>query len=477
MADTSYRAVLRTKGFPYLFVFCGGVWLFASDELMVATLLADIVREIGGANLIGWGSALFQAAAIVSGALGAFLLRRWGMRLAFTGSALLFVLGCMTSAAAPNMEIFQLGRFFQALAGSSLTTLNFIGVPNLFGRELQARAMSIVSVIWGFAAFTGPLIGGIFAEFSNWRMAFVFAGSVALAIAIAGLIAFGRLPRFRDPAVFGSTEKFPLVRMAMLFAGVLIVATAGVLPSPLVSPLLIATGVGLVAVFFLRDRKMGEHRLLPYDTLDPKSRVGAGVYMLAALSAAVVGIYTFAPVFVAFLFSMPPLRIGYMMFGEALGWSIMAVVVSGTPPERDGRVIVVGASLLVAAILTFNLSFHLSLEALSWIGFLLQGFGFGALWSLTLRRAADHPDRLEVDRIAGALPTMHRLGLGLGAALLGLLANMVGFSSEMDLATSQSVGIWIAGVALPCAILGLVAALRFARAPRRMGNAPEAVAT
>ncbi len=414
----------------------------------------------------------------MSGALGAFLLRRWGMRLAFSGSALLFVIGCATSASAPNMEIFQLGRFFQALAGSSLTTLNFIGVPNLFGRELQARAMSIVSVIWGFAAFTGPLVGGIFAEFSNWRMAFAFAGSIALAIAITGFIAFGRLPRFRDPAVLGSNEKFPLVRMVLLFGGVLIVATAGVMPSPILSPLLIAIGGALVAFFFLRDGRMGAHRLLPHDTLDPGTRVGAGIYMLMLLSAAVVGIYTFAPVFVAFLFAMPPLRIGYMIFGEALGWSIMAVLVSGTPPERDGRVIVFGASLLVAAILTFNLSFHLSLEALSWIAFLLQGLGFGALWSLTLRRAADHPDRLEVDRIAGALPTMHRLGLGIGAALLGLMANLVGFSSEMDVASSRTVGIWIAGVALPCAIAGLVAALRFARAPRRLATeAAEPAAT
>jgi predicted MFS family arabinose efflux permease len=364
------------------------------------------------------------------------------------------------------MLTFQLGRFLQALSGASFVTLTNIGVVNVFEEKLMARALGVVSIVWGFAAFSGPLVGGLFATFADWRTAFLYTGLLGLVMAGLSYIVLDRRPDFAAPKLDGRSEDFPLLRLGLLLAGVMAIASAGIGFSILLTPLLVGCGLLLMAGFVWLDVRATGKRLLPVGALNPFTRVGAAMGLILFLSSAVVAVFVFAPVLMAVLYGLPPLMIGYIMFVDSLGWSTMAAIFSGVPPEKERGVIVLGAGIIVVSVAVFNMAFHTDLIWLLWAGFFLQGAGFGISWTLIVRRAARHPDPLERDRIAGAVTTVKRVGLALGAAGLGIVANANGFADTMSIATAKSVAQWIVGLSLPLALTGFAATLAFVRQPR-----------
>lgn len=461
--DLSYRAVMREPGFPFLLLLNAGVWLFAGDRLMEATLMPDIVAEIGGANLIGWGRTLFETASILTGMAAAFLVRRWGVRNSFTACTVGFVIGCLIGFGAQDMLTFQAGRFLQALTGSAFVSLAAISVARMFPLPLIARAGSVTAIIWGFAAFSGPLIGGLFVEYASWRGAFVYLtifGSVLTAVAFLFL---GKHPALSAPMATGKSESFPIVRMGFLFVGVMAIASAAIEISWPQTPALVVAGVALLVLFVWRDTQSGDRRLLPQNVTRPFTRVGSASLMMVSLSAATMGISTFGPVLLVALYGISPMQIGYMMFSTAVGWTAGEVIFSGTPSKREGRVIFGAAMMVLAGVTSFYLAILTDMIWLYAAGFLFNGIGFGTAWPLTARRSIADSQGNEKDRIAGSIHTLQRIGMALSAAGTGILANTLGFSEVTSAETARLVTQWLTGGLIPLALIGVAAALVFVR--------------
>lgn len=464
MVDTSYRTLVRQENFKYLLMLCAGIWVFAADRLMDSTLQPDIVRDIGGANLISWGRTLFESAAIAMGMLSAFLVRRWGVRSSFSACAVIFVVGCIISAGAPNMLTFQIGRFLQALAGSAFMSLTSIGIVQMFSTMMLARAGSVVAIVWGFAAFNGPLVGGLFSQYSNWRAAFIYLSLYGSVLSVVSFFVLGKQPVLAQPQTAGKAEPFPSLRMAVLAVGVMSIASSGISFSPILTPLLIVAGVIFLGLFLVLDWHSGQRRLLPEGVLRLDSKIGAASYTVLMISGAVIGVSVFGPILFAVLYGLAPIQIGFMMLATALGWTPAEMIFSGTRPVREGRVIVAGATLVVVAVVLFNVALYADLVWLYTVGFFLEGFGLGMMWSLISRRAVADSCGLEKSRIASSVHTLQRIGFALGAAGLGVLANWTGFSEVMSASTAYHISQWILGLSVPMALVGLCAAFVFADA-------------
>ncbi len=459
--DLSYRAVVRERGFPYLLLLCGGVWLFAADRLMEATLLPDIVADIGGAVLISWGRTLFEAASIMTGMIAAFLVRRWGVRTSFSVCGAGFVVGCLISYGAHDMLTFQAGRFFQALSGAAFVSLASISVARMFPLPLIARAGSVIAIVWGFAAFSGPLVGGLFSEFATWRDAFIYLTIFGTILTILSLLLLGKHPALASPLKLGKAENFPALRMVLLLVGVMLIASAAIEVNWTTTPAMVAGGLALLGLFLWLDAISGERRLLPLGVTNPRTRVGAASLMVVTLSAAVIGISTFGPVLFVLLYGIPPVQLGFMMFTASLGWTLSEVIFSGTPAEREGRIIMLGAALVLAGVSLFNVAIYTDQIWLLGVGFLLDGAGFGTAWNLIARRQIADSQGLEKDRIAGSIHTMQRIGTALGAASLGILANAQGFSESMGPETARLISQWLVGLAVPTTLIGMWACYLF----------------
>jgi predicted MFS family arabinose efflux permease len=459
--DTSpWRQLLGGGHVGRLLIICTGVWLHAADGLLVATMMPRIIADIGGASVVPWTIALYEVGSIAAGAASALLALRYGLRNAMVVAALTYMTGCIMSALAPEMGIMLAGRLAQGLGGGGLMALSFVAISSQFPRVLMPQVMAVVSMLWGVSAFLGPLVGGVFAAEGYWRGGFWFFALQAAGLAIwiwRGLRDAG------DAAGARQAGRLPWRRLALLAAGVVLVAAAGIDVTPLRTTLLAAAGLVMLALFLRLDGRREQSRLLPPRALDPRDGVGAALLMVLSLSAATIAVGVYGPILMTRIHGVSELTAGYVLALSSIGWSVLAISVSGVPERLDGTMILGGVCLLTTSVVGFIFAVP---EGPVWlIGLIafIEGAGFGMAWTFILRRAQGLATDAEQERTASALPTMQRFGYALGAAYVGIVANAAGFADTPDIATAQSVGFWIFILSLPLAAVGIAATLCLVR--------------
>jgi hypothetical protein len=84
--------------------------------------------------------------------------------------------------------------------------------------------------------------------------------------------------------------------------------------------------------------------------------------------------------------------------------------------------------------------------------------------TFVLRRTTALAERGEARRIAGAIPTIYRLGYALGAAGVGVVANASGLLTMQSAEAAADVAQTIFLACLPAAAVGLLAMVRLVRA-------------
>ncbi|WP_136660611.1 MFS transporter [Nitratireductor sp. XY-223] len=438
---------------------CLGVWLHAADGLLVSTMTPAIVADIGGVALVPWTFALYEMGTIVVGAAGGLLSMRFGIRLPMALAGALFALGCAVSALAPAMEVLLLGRIFQGLGGGGLMALSFVLTAVRFPPRLVPRVMAAISTIWGVSAFTGPLIGGLFVEFSNWRNGFWFFALQALALA-----AWMFLQKDKgDGPKAAEHERFPLQRLMWLCAGVVLVAYGGIDVAPLGTTVFVLLGLLCLALFVRLDAGHTESRLLPPRPLSLFDPIGAAIVMIICFAAATTAVTIYVPLLITSLHGVSVLVAGYVIALESIAWTVAALLVSGQPPSRDRMFILTGMTIITVG--TAGLIYAVP-QGPVWLVAVfasMLGFGFGTAWTFILRLATGIAPQEETRRVSSALPTVHRLGFALGAAFIGIVANASGID---DPARLKFVAAAVFIASLPLALLGLFAATRFVAGTR-----------
>lgn len=438
-----------------------GVWLHAADGLLVSTMLPAIVADIGGIPFIPWTFALYEIGSIVAGAASGLVATRYGIRHPMAAAAALFAFGCALSAIAPSMGLLLTGRLLQGLGGGGLMAISFVAAGLLFPTRLIARVMGAISTIWAVSAFFGPLIGGLFVEFASWRAGFwIFAVQAFL---LAGWL-FTRTSMSGRLEQESNAGRFPLFRLSWLTAGVLAIAYAGIEIAPLRTGFLILLGLICLGIFLFLDSSRSTDRLLPKHPISFVNPIGAALLMILCFAAATIAIGVYVPFLITRLHGISALVAGYVIAVEAIAWTAMAIILSGSPERRDPTYILIGMLAITASIPGLGYSVGAGPVWLVALFAALQGAGFGMAWTFILRRATMLASEDEKQRVSAAIPTIQRLGYALGAAYIGIVANAAGIETAppggpLELAT------WAIFLScLPLAFVGFVAAIRFASA-------------
>jgi len=447
------EVVNRRYGAPLLLVSLG-VWLHAADSLIVATMMPQIVSEIGGEAYVAWSVALYELGSIVAGASGALMVMHKGVRVPMVLAALIFAAGCLASAVAPTMPILLFGRLLQGVGGGGLTALAFIAVATLFPARLTPRVLGIISVLWGASAFLGPLIGGVFVEYSTWRMGFAFFAAQAVGLALWIWLGIHIAERKTNET---QDNSIPFGRLMLLTLGVLMIAYAGIDVTLPRTPILLVLGAASLFLFLWRDSISGESRLLPNQPFNLRTPVGSALVMTLSLAVSAMGLGTYGPLLMTIIHGYPAYLAGYVLASVAIGWSAAAIVLSGSPERFDRFFIAIGLTMVFCSVA--GLAYAIPNGPLSVIVVFasLEGIGFGTAWTFVLRRAKRLADEDDVARLSGALPTVSRFGYALGASVCGILANAAGFSVDNTTEQAAHVARTIFLGSLPIALLGLFA--------------------
>jgi tetrahydromethanopterin S-methyltransferase subunit G len=96
---------------------------------------------------------------------------------------------------------------------------------------------------------------------------------------------------------------------------------------------------------------------------------------------------------------------------------------------------------------------------------LLQGLGFGLCWPSIVHRMAGLSDDLERPLAVTSPETMQRIGYAVGAASVGIAANLSGLAAGISIAAAKAAAFWVFAAYVPVLFVALVCAWNFTRVP------------
>ncbi|MFE3292931.1 MFS transporter, partial [Rhodococcus sp. NPDC059234] len=362
---------------------------------------------------------------VVAAVLVSRLLSAAGPRGAYLVAIAVFAVGTVVCAVAPDMAVLLLGRALQGFGGGLLSGLGYALIRSVLPAHLWARASALVSGMWGLGTFVGPSLGGVFAQFGAWRLAFV-----VLAVLAAGIAAM--VPRYisGSRADESAVDAVPVRSMLLLSSAALVVSVASLATRAGVAAAGVVAGLALLAVFVICERT-STIRVLPAITFAAGNRL-RWAYLTIALLAIASTAETFVPLFGQRLGGLAPVAAGFLGAALAVGWTIGELSSAGAARPRTVRaVVVVGPALVALGFFAAALSQRETSSGwviATWaLALVVAGAGIGVAWphlATLVMGSVDDPG--EGGRAAAAINTVQLVANAFGSALAGVLVNLGG---------------------------------------------------
>jgi MFS family permease len=148
------------------------IFLTALDSTIISTAIPQITTEFGSISNIAWyGSAYIVTNAAWQPAWGKAY-HYFQLRTTFLTAILVFEIGNVICATAPNSELLIFGRIVAGMGGGGVMTGAFISIALTAGPDRRAAYMGLVGVTFGTSSVIGPLLGGALTDGPGWRWCF-----------------------------------------------------------------------------------------------------------------------------------------------------------------------------------------------------------------------------------------------------------------------------------------------------------------
>jgi MFS family permease len=412
----------------------GGVAIHALSMRVVSTALPIVVSEIGGLRFFAWTTTVAVVTAIWGAAFAASLVRFRGLRDAYRISLVLFASGSVACAVSANMGVFLAGRLLQGLGGGFLTALAYATIRRVFRENQRTRAIVFLSGIWGAAAFTGPLLGGVLAGWGVWRWAFWIDVPFAAAV---GLLAESSLAKQTEPEPNGAAVSVTAAcaRLALLTGSALAVSIGSISGEARSSGVGLALGAALLFLL-LRVERPGSagtnpFRLLPSGAYRPGNAFGAVSLTMALMAGTTTAATLYVPYVVTEVGGYPPIVGGYLSALMALSWTFAAFFTASAEGVWAERSIVVGPVCVCFGLTLATYALIRGSLFLLGCGIGLSGAGVGLAWAHLGNLMMAHAKDTEHDVSSAFISTNQLIAITFFSALSGMIANLAGFANTM----------------------------------------------
>jgi EmrB/QacA subfamily drug resistance transporter len=201
-----------------------GMFLAAIDGTIVITALPAMVGDLGNLSQAPWISVGYLLTQTIATPIVGKLSDIHGRKPMFQISIVIFLIASVACALSQTMTQLVLLRGLQGIGAAGLLSLPFAIVGDILPPAERARYQGYIAGTFALAALLGPLAGGFFVDFLNWRWVFFVnlpIGAVSLFVVQRRLhLTRERVPRSLDVlgAIMLTLATTPLV-VALLYAG------------------------------------------------------------------------------------------------------------------------------------------------------------------------------------------------------------------------------------------------------------------
>jgi MFS family permease len=418
-----------------LLTLASGQFLMTLDSSVMNVAIATVAEDVG-TTVTGIQAAitlytLVMAMLMVAGGkIGSMI----GRRRAFVIGCVIYGLGSLTTALAPNLTVLVVGWSVLEGIGAALILPAIVAlVASNFPAEGRPRAYGLVMGAGAIAVAVGPLIGGIATTYFSWR--WVFVGEV---LVVLGILILAR--RVQDTAP-EARRRFDLagavlaaVGLGAAVLGILRSSEWGwVLPKPGAPSLLgmsptvwfVFAGLLVTWVFFERESRLEAAGAEPLvkPSLFGNQQMTGGLLMFFVLYLVQAGMFFTIPLFLSVSLGLSALDTGVRILPLSVTLLAAAVGIPRFFPHASPRRVVrLGLLAMFAGIVVLMSAIDPTADArIVTVPLLLAGLGIGALSSqLGAVTVSAVPDELSPE-VGGLQNTATNLGAAIGTALAGSL--------------------------------------------------------
>ncbi|KAK4465133.1 major facilitator superfamily transporter [Cladorrhinum samala] len=361
------------------------------DLAIVSTATPAITARFNSLTDVGWyggayqlGSSAFQP---ISGKIYNYFSTKW----AFLAFFCVFEVGSLLCAVSRSSAMFIVGRAVAGVGTSGLANGALTIIASVLPPRKQASFMGINIGLGQMGLALGPILGGVFTEYVNWRWCFYINLPVGAPVALLLLLMKVPEPVVKPPVreVLATAAKsldlpgFMLVApgAVMLLLGLQFGGNEHPWDSSVVIGLLCGGGATLL-LFLAWEHRQGDRAMMPFAMLRNRVIRSAAVAMFFCLGALVIADFYLAIYFQAVKDSSP-LVSGVHMLPTTIGM-VLFTMVSGVMIERFGYYLpwILGGSSVAAAGYGLLSLLDKNTPAARWIGYqVLYGVGSGAMSS------------------------------------------------------------------------------------------------
>ncbi|MEV6660333.1 MFS transporter [Nocardia fluminea] len=425
------KAVAAGSGLVLL-VLASGQFLMTLDSSVMNVSMADVAEDLdtpitGIQTAITLYTLVMATLMITGGKVGTII----GRRRAFGIGLVIYGIGSLTTALAPNLTVLLLGWSLLEGIGAALIMPAIVAlVAGNFPAERRSSAYGLVAAAGAMAVAAGPLIGGAVTTFASWR--YVFAGEAVLVVVI--LFTLRRIDDVAPAKVridlIGSV--LSVLSLGMIVYGVLRSSEWGwVQPKPGgtelagLSPVvwLLLGGMLLLYVFARRQNHLAETGGEPL--VDPalfrNRQLTGGLTMFLGQFTVQAGVFFTVPLFLTVVLELDALQTGLRLVPLSVALLLAAAGIPKIWPRANPRRVVrAGMTAMIVGILFLVAGMDPGANAsVVAVPMVLMGLGLGALASqLGAVTVSAVPDSQSAE-VGGLQNTASNLGASLGTALVG----------------------------------------------------------
>jgi EmrB/QacA subfamily drug resistance transporter len=398
-------------------------------NVSIATVASDLGTTVSGIqSAITLYTLVMATLMITGGKIGANI----GRRRAFSIGCVIYGIGSLTTALAPNLGILLLGWSLLEGIGAALIMPAIVALVAInVAPAGRARAYGLIAAAGAIAVAVGPLIGGAVTTLASWR--YVFAGEVIVVIAIFFLARrIEDIPPTAQPPLDYVGSILSILGLGILVFGVLRSSAWGWVTPKQDAPQFFGVSLtlwlillGLLTLWALlawesRLERQGREPLFRPSMFRNRQMLG-GLTMFLFQYFIQAGVFFTIPLFLSVVLELSAFETGLRLVPLSLALLIAALGVPRLWPNASPRRVVrLGLLLLLAAtvVLIGALDADATASAVT-IPLLLMGLGIGALASqLGAVTVSAVPDE-QSSEAGGLQNTALNVGASLGTALVG----------------------------------------------------------
>ncbi len=402
---------------------CLSLLVVVIDNTVLNTALPTLARDLhAGTGDLQWivdaYTLCFAALLVPAGALG----DRFGRRRALIGGLVLFALGSLAAAFAPNSGVLVADRVLMGLGAafvmpSTLSILNAVFPPNE-----RPQAIAAWSAVAGAAVAIGPTLGGLLLSHFWWGSVFL-VNLPLVALALVGVVRI--VPESADP----SHHRLDLVGTVLAAVGLVALIDA-IIEGPSrgwTGPVTVVELIAAVVVLtgFVRWELRSDNPLMDLRVF--RSRA----FSAAAGAVTVIFFSLFGSLFVLtqylqLVHGYSPLAAGVRALPFA-GAMVVVAPVSTLAAKRLGSKVVIAAGLLLLATGLYGLS---SVGVDTPYGSValfvaIMGAGMGLVMAPASTTIMGSVPAAQAGVASAINDTIREVGGALGVAVVGSLASAV----------------------------------------------------